>query len=107
MGNGTTVKVPLMKVVAVVVPLIAIVITATWTIQNTRQTDLKETADCIQQVDRKVTSNTRRIEALEKSMQGVPEAIASMSVDIRYLRRSVEKLIDRNWPDNFNPGESQ
>jgi len=76
--------------------IISLSIGGTWAISQLMQTSRQEQAACIADVEQSVTSNTRRIESLERTqerMAEVPEQIASMSSDLRYLRRSVERLM--------------
>jgi len=79
------------------VAIVTLIVGATLALAQWRMVDRTETQDCINQVEQRAISNTRRIEALERgiqSLEGLPEQISGMSSDIRYLRKSVEVLMD-------------
>jgi len=79
------------------VALLALAVGAAVALSEWRLSDRTTTQACINDVEQRAISNTRRIEALERgiqSLEGLPEQISGMSSDIRYLRKSVEVLMD-------------
>lgn len=75
--------------------LLVLVGSTVWGLSTYLSSTQSESQACIAEVERGVTSNTRRIEALERqaeAMEGIPAQISGMSTDLRYLRRLVETL---------------
>ena len=76
--------------------IISLCVGGTWSVSFIINSQSSDVATCINDISQRVVSNTRRIEGLERAqedMQGIPEQIAGMSSDLRYLRQSVEILM--------------
>ena len=89
-GKQITISIPALLLI------ISLCMGGTWTVTEAWQSRTSLTNKCINDISQQVVSNTRRIEAVERAqedMQGIPEQIAGMSSDLRYLRQSVEILM--------------
>lgn len=80
------VKIPLYLVITILFASMS----AVWLLQDARLSAYKEQASCIYSMQEQVTSNTRRIEAIEKAVDGLPADLAEIKTDLKYIKQQLQ-----------------